>query len=227
MLFRFEIANLMGDTQKTCTSKLCEFVVPSNKKKVVPGSLSSFLIKNENYSKLVTSETNEQARLRLKRKLDYLPMSDSGKKLVSDKKRMRNTFYEAFKDISPNSCFIQLMEEKEQSTSSDGENSNEADLPLTLLEQAANIKKDQNFSEQDYLTSIKLYKNQIDSIYKKTVSQSKTDIWFEYRKGRITASIFKKVYTRMNTLSQENRNEDPEPLLIKSWVRMNHTSQRP
>lgn len=213
LLFRLEVANLMGATRKTCTSKLCQFVVPSTKKKVVPDKLSSFLIKNENYAKLVTSDSKEDARLKLKRKLEYLPMSDSGKNLVSDKKKMRNKFYEAVKEIAPNSCFVQLVEGKVQNAPYENENLTINARTLSLSEHAELLKKEPNFSEESYLNSIKLSKNQIDSIYQNTITQSKSKFWFEQRKGRITASKFKKIYTRMNTLKNENSTEDPTPLI--------------
>ena len=213
LLFRLEVANLMGATRKTCTSQLCQFVVPSSsKKKVVPGKLSSFLIQNENYSKLVTSDSKDVAKSKLKRKLEYLPMSNSGKVIVSDQAKMRSKFYEAFKSIIPNSCFIQLVEGKSScNIPSETINSTTCEPIFTLLEQAELFKKQNNSSVKAFLNSIKLSNNQIRIIYQKKTSQSSSPFWLEQRKGRITASIFKKVYTRMNTLKEKP--DDPTPLL--------------
>ena len=214
LLFRLEVANLMGETRKTCTSKLCQFVVPSSKKKVLPGKLSSFLIQNENYSKLATCDSKDTAKSKLKRKLEYLPMSKSGKRLVSDEKKMRSKFYDAFKDTIPNSCFVQLVEGK-MSSSATKNNAHTTEYSVLTLVEQANIwkKNNNNFETEDYLNAIMLSKDQIDIIYLKTTAQSNSEFWFEQRKGRITASKFKRVYTRMNTLKNKERNEDPTPLV--------------
>ena len=43
----------------------------------------------------------------------------------------------------------------------------------------------------------------IKSICDITVKQSDNSEWFDYRKGRLTASKFRKVYTKMNSLRKD------------------------
>ena len=41
------------------------------------------------------------------------------------------------------------------------------------------------------------------SIFKSTLNQSENPIWFEQRKGRLTASNFKRILTRYNSLERD------------------------
>jgi len=209
LLFRLEVANLMGQTRKTCTSTLCKFVVPStSKKKVIqPGKLSSFVFQQEKYSKLATSKTKSDAIASLKRRLEYAPMSNSGKELVSNKKEMRQRFFNSFKDVIPDSCFIQTIEGKQPELEE-----HIVDFKiLSLKEHAQNFKDKQCYDEESYLKAITLSKSQISTVYGKTVAQSNSKFWVEQRKGRITASKFKKVFTRMESLKKSE--DDPIPIV--------------
>ena len=48
---------------------------------------------------------------------------------------------------------------------------------------------------------INLNQTQIKIVYNSTVSQSQSHEWIAQRKGRITASKFKRVYTKMISIS--------------------------
>ena len=89
LLFRVEAAVLLGVTHSTCTSKLALWTIPSKKKTIQPGKLSSFFIKQDRYDKKVLKETVEQAKVKAIRKLDYVPMTESGKKFISHPKKVR------------------------------------------------------------------------------------------------------------------------------------------
>ncbi|XP_066930803.1 uncharacterized protein [Clytia hemisphaerica] len=212
LLFRLEIANLLGETRKTCTSVRSKYMEPSSSKKktIKPGKLSSFVFRQDNYSKLAISKTKEDSKKILKRKLEYMPMSSSitNTQLVSNPKKMRKMFFDSFKDVDPDSCFIQMMEGKPIIVNKEETQNSE----ILSLKEHAKIFKDNNcYDHEKYLQAISLTDDQITKIYEKTVSQSNSKFWFEQRKGRITASNFKKIYTRMESLKTSD--EDPIPLL--------------
>ena len=211
LLFRVEVANLMGATKKTGTSTLCQFVIPSTKKKTIkPGKLSSFLIQQEKYSKLSTCDLPDTAKEKLKQKLEYLPMSESGKKLVSNTDNLRKKFHQSLKSAIPESCFIEIIEGKRYTSPVVTETSTEI---LSIIEHAELIKNKENpsYEQETFLNSIKLSPSEIAIIYDKTTMQSNSEFWFNQRKGRITASKFKRVFTRMETLKKIDC--DPTPLL--------------
>eukprot|EP00111_Clytia_hemisphaerica_P016201 TCONS_00047932-protein len=207
LLFRLEIANLMGETRKTCTSSRCKFVEPppSKKKVIKPGKLSSFVFKQEKYSRLAISKTKSDSKQSLKRKLEYMPMSSSVtcKELVSEPKKMRDIFYKSFKNVIPDSCFIQIMDVTEEVTE---------ESKILSLKEHAKVFKDKNcYDTETYIEAITLSDDQISKVYEKTVAQSNSEFWVEQRKGRITASKFKKVFTRMESLKKSD--QEPIPLL--------------
>ena len=185
-------------------------MVPSSSKKktIKPGKLSSFVFKQDNYSKLAISKTKEDSMKILKRKLEYMPMSSSATntQLVSNPKKMRKILFDSLKDVCPDSCFVQMMEGKPIINE-------ETEKPEILsLKEHARIFKDNNcYDHEKYLKAISLTDDEISTIYNKTVSQSDSKFWFEQRKGRITASRFKQVYTRMESLKVTD--EDPIPTL--------------
>ena len=198
----------MGETRKTCTSSLCKFVEPpSSKKKIIkPGKLSSFVFKQEKYSKLAICKTKLDSKQSLKRKLEYMPMSNSVtcKELVSEPKKMRDIFYKSFKNVIPDSSFIQMMEGKPLEVTEESK--------ILSLKEHAEIFKDKNcYDTEKYIKAITLSDDEISKVYEKTVSQSNSEFWVEQRKGRITASKFKKVSTRMESLKKSD--QDPIPLL--------------
>ena len=56
---------------------------------------------------------------------------------------------------------------------------------------------------------------QLQELEKATRAQSKPNVWFKQRKGRITASKFRDVYTKVNTLSRSKVvNCKVTPLLV-------------
>ena len=70
----------------------------------------------------------------------------------------------------------------------------------------------QNVLVKKLVSKLTCTENEIDLIYKKTVGQSERPEWIEQRKGWLTASKFKAVYTRSISL-QKNPKVDPSNLL--------------
>lgn len=93
-------------------------------------------------------------------------------------------------------------------------------LPLGIQEQVEIFKTNSDISEQENITAfttlITLNKNDITNIEAATKEQSKTDLWYKQRIGRITASKVHSVTTRMETI-KKNPNEDAHNL-VKSLL---------
>lgn len=62
---------------------------------------------------------------------------------------------------------------------------------------------DQCHSVQDLLTRLHLSSDQIKQIERLTVGQSTNEQWLELRKGRITASNFYRVFTKIESLKKD------------------------
>ena len=199
MLFRVEAAVLSGATHPTCTSKLAEWNVPTNKKKVVPGEITNFLFKQDSYQKKATQASVEERKEIMKKKLNFQVMSDSQVLQLTKSESIRAELYEEVKDIIPKSCFVEFMEAKRKSF-----NPPKVVAVPNLVELADNFLtgiEDPNID--DFLAYIKLDEIQIKEIYAATTTQSESDIWKKQRIGRITASRFKQIFTRACTLQQK------------------------
>jgi len=83
-------------------------------------------------------------------------------------------------------------------------------LPDNLITLATNFKYNKGNDIETNVTlfanSITITQKQIKNVYNATKQQSESQVWIDQRKGRITASKFYQVYTRMNTV-QNNKNE--------------------
>lgn len=55
---------------------------------------------------------------------------------------------------------------------------------------------------EDFIDHQLLTENEVNLIEEKTVGQSSNSLWHDLRKGRITASNFYAVHTRMNSLKK-------------------------
>ena len=87
-----------------------------------------------------------------------------------------------------------------------------------LLQVHETYTQDENIVK--FINSLNLSDFQIKLIEEATRSQSSSDEWFKQREGRITASNFHRVYTRMETLKKtpnENINNLTQLLIHKDW----------
>lgn len=77
-------------------------------------------------------------------------------------------------------------------------------LPLNIVELAKEYSWNNKITVKEnidlFTKTLKLTNEQINLIYTITKKQSESNIWFNQRKGRITASKFHQVYTRVNSL---------------------------
>ena len=89
----------------------------------------------------------------------------------------RELLYKELKDVLPDSCLV-MMKAAEHT-----------EEPVIY---------DQLEDESDYLFN--LSEDQINDIEKITIGQSENEDWYKYRKGRITASNFYRVHTKVQTI---------------------------
>ena len=91
--------------------------------------------------------------------------------------------YESLKDVLPESSFVMMAKAEFGSK----------ELEEVIVEMA----RDTVFAD---ITQKQLSTSDIEAIEKVTIGQSDNENWKLYRKGKITASNFHRVYTRVETL---------------------------
>ena len=138
----------------------------------------------------------------------FSPMS-ANKKKYSESRNVTEDLAQIFRTEAPQSCFLHLYDSKPLPKPP------AAICPPTLLTIAENIDIASG-TESDNLDSLlqamSLTSDQYDAIESITRAQSISTDWKEQRRGRITASNMKRVFTRVQNLQQKT-GEDPKPLL--------------
>ncbi|XP_066934311.1 uncharacterized protein [Clytia hemisphaerica] len=211
LLFRVEAAVLQGITQETCTDIPSDWNRPKTKKQVKPGKLSNFLIKQDRLDK----RFSEQSSLKKKKaaqqaRINYNPAPSPLKMNIANKKLMRMKLFNATRQIVPQSTFIETYEGKEKPRKIKHKNTKHVET----LEEIANKsityanEKDGDKCAAQYINKIKsMTVEDMKSVCILTEKQSSSKVWFAQRKGRITASKFRRVYTKMNSLKRDENKD--------------------
>ena len=111
------------------------------------------------------------------------------KRFVSDPSEWRDKLFNGLKTVLPDSSFV-LMQTAEHTT----EEYRPLSFPVETL----------------------LSQQEIADIEQKTVGQADNPLWFQHRKGRITASNFYRVKTKVDSLKDENKTDASAEKLVAS-----------
>ena len=98
------------------------------------------------------------------------------RRVVQTDDEKRELFYSSMKDILPNSCLVMIK-------------TAENEMPKHCQTIQAPVHKAVPFTAEE-----------IAGIEQETIGQSENEAWHTYRKGRITASMFYRVYTKVETI---------------------------
>ncbi|XP_047137292.1 uncharacterized protein LOC124813811 [Hydra vulgaris] len=198
MLFRVEAAVCTGATKPSCTSVFAKWKVPSGIKTVLTHKPLCDVVFNKHHYKKGNKPTEIKIEESNKSLKEYVFCTDEQKQLLSNKNQFRDYLYKSLKDVSHNSCFVELYNGKSKKVEK-----SKVNLPLGVVESANNFKIDSNLSLTEnvncFTESLALNDMQIKSIEEATRMQSSSSIWFNQRQGRITASKFKSVFTRIES----------------------------
>lgn len=153
---------------------------------------------------LATSKQDSVAESQL---FKLVPISPSKQNL--NKERDREQIYKEFADVLPNGCFVAFFEKdetagQENAASEDGTSSELAEnIVITFAKSCS--------TTEEFITNIPAVSDQeIAKIENETIGQSVNSAWLMQRKGRITASNFYAVYTKVNSLRSET--------VISKWL---------
>ncbi|XP_074612144.1 uncharacterized protein LOC141866531 [Acropora palmata] len=174
LLFRVEAANRNGLTNPACTSRECSWNVPQQSSKVKPTRICDINWTASKLNKEPTRPTVDIRRSLFEAHTERVQLSDEQK---------RKHAYDCLKDVLPESSFV-IMAKAEFGSE---------ELEEVILEMAEDpVLVD--------ITQKQLSTADIEAIEKATIGQSGNENWKLYRKGKITASNFHRVYTRVDTL---------------------------
>ena len=189
LLFSCEHAVKTGQTLLSCTSKPCQWNMPKSKPVFPPQTATSVSWRKGHYLK--TREGCEAERNRLTQKKNFTPYS---KHQLTEELKMREMLHAIASEEVPDSSFALLCEKRRLQRDS-------PTMPKTITEMAASC------SSVEELADKKLTEMELHAIKVGTLGQTENPEWFQQRKGRITASIFKRAITKSDS-SQNNNTID-------------------
>ena len=200
MLFRIETAVSMGITKPSCTSQLCQWNIPNSTRNILEiKPISELTFIKHHYRK---RKNTDLVKVKKQKFIDFSPSYDTQLLELSNEDTVRRNLYNAVKDFAPQSRFVELIEERKKSM----KNTHDLVKFPTIIEKSNIFIWDKDLTNKEniglFTKSIAVTKEEIEKIKVITKQQSESDIWFDQRKGRITASKFHQVFTRMNTLSK-------------------------
>ena len=201
MLFRIEAAVSTGATKPGCTSLLAKWNVPSGSKtSVINQPICEVTFHKHHYRKgnKATEET-----ISLTNNMFRKFQTDS---LSTNMKTIRENLFETVKTLAPDSCFVELLTgvKKNQQTESLKES-----IPDSIINQAKKFKINTNITKEEninlFTMSLILTDKIINNIEETTRTQSESTEWYKQREGRLTASNFYKICTRVRAIEKNPR----------------------
>ena len=141
-------------------------------------------------------EESEKARL----KQAFTPLSKQQEEEVKNETEMRKKLYDALKDAVPEACFIGNCEKRRY-------NKPVLNIPANYVSVAVDINNNDTLDKCAKLNAFKeavsITDDDRSNIKTATQDQSGSETWHEQRKGRITASMFHRVATRVDTIRKD------------------------
>ncbi|XP_070550367.1 uncharacterized protein [Ptychodera flava] len=208
MFFRIEAAVRTGQTNFACTSKLCQWNIPKGKTKIKP-----MRVRDMNFKAAKFNKDAVRPLVDVTRKL-FDPVKEKHRE-NNDEKRRR--LFNGLRTVAPNGCYEALFDKLPENQSSESDIVIDTlaidEPPCTLIDDPhppdENIilkLAESSATKEEFLsnlasTSFNDYDVQI--IEGGTVGQADNTTWVKQRKGRITASVFYSVYTKLNTVKKK------------------------
>ena len=201
MLFRVQAAVSQGLTNPTCTSRLATWNVPSECARFEPHKpikLSEQVVKRDNYFH-ADSSFHESLKTRQD---TFSCMNESQEHDIDE--NMQTQLGDKFRLLLPNSCFVQLLDAKPFVKPP------KPVCPTPLIDIAVEQACRGELSVTDLVDACTLSGDDIQNLNAATVTQSNSSDWVKQRQGRITASDFARVDSKVRNLQ---RNPDVTSLV--------------
>ena len=200
-LFRVESFVVTGKVKPSHTSQLCKWNVPSGTKvDITPLPAQEMMFQNQHYVRVNEHDLQKDKESYMKFSTTLHSPQNAA---VSDAKNLWGKFYMAIKDDIKSSRLGELIEKKPLSRT----NAHEFNLPKSVSAVQKEFVYNNKFSISanvtEFINLLMQTDDQIRDLAKFTESQAKCQEWDIHRQGRITASVFHRVCTRVNTLRKK------------------------
>ncbi|XP_070555668.1 uncharacterized protein [Ptychodera flava] len=223
MFFRVEAAVRTGQTNVACTSKLCQWNIPAKKTHIEPLRVKDMDFKVSKFSKVASRPLVDRSRKQF-RPDGYIPEENEDVR--------RSNLLDILQTSVPNGCYRAMRENKFQVGG--GAELSDSVVIDAISEETKSILLDdpKAIEENEILKLAKLsdttdeflskLKNvnysdyDIHMLESKTVGQHCNSLWRNQRIGRLTASKFYSIYTKVNTIKNHPNNLHNIDFLLKT-----------
>ena len=126
---------------------------------------------------------------------------------LKDKEFLSNKLFKLLEKDIPSSCFVLSMKSKINKSSSMEPQTSPVDPPETVKQLGNKFTFNESNTLQqnvvEFTRSLNIWKNQIEHLKNITKEQASSKLWLEQRRGRMTASNFHRICSRMKTLTKK------------------------
>ncbi|XP_046333004.2 uncharacterized protein LOC124115889 [Haliotis rufescens] len=194
LLFRVEAAVVTGATDKTCTDKQCEWTIPKQRVSLNPVPAVDLSWTKDHFYK--HGKTTKRPVIN---KTSFTPLSRKQQDLVKDKVQIRNKLSAIAGRCAPEARFHKMMKKEAPAPLPVCVPS----LPAMVDQFCATTPETSNKTPEAFIKQLSSSVAQCNQLTSATENQGGVE-WKMQRKGRITASNFRRVYTRMETLDRDD-----------------------
>ena len=200
MLFRIESAVATGATRLSKTSMGCQWNIPSGSKVLLKPSKAEELFFNKSKYTGFKSKYCKQKSTKLQLNKYKPSFHLKHQKELKNEHEIRNKLFGIISSDIRNSCLAEVMYSK-RATSNKSTYILPPPLPLLVKNLASHI------NTSNPLTHLHLSQEECNAVENATHTQSLNQVWYEQRKGSLTASKFYRIYIRADiTLKKKDEN---------------------
>ena len=212
----------MGWCTPACTELACKWN-QATKKEIIPKRISDIIVRKNLGTNLGTNlekVTNREEK-RMKDLNEFDPRIQLHRTRESND--TLTSLYKRIEEAEPEASILQSLETDDDTDSNINKHSIE-----NIIHRTFNANK-YNSSDQElvnsFLQNLHITEQDIKNIEQATLAQSDNPLWFELRKGRLTASKHHDIYTKINTLTKATGDIKPKttPLVARILFSSNKT----
>ena len=188
VLYKIEFANEKGIKNPACTDQIC--IWNSSAKKVGPMKVKGMNITEHNRTKKET----QTVFLNYKEKEDFDPRPEGMREVDESSK---SELLSKIRDVLPKAIINTMFSPPP-----------DKDVPPTFADLVIDIKQQKFAPDQQmelFTSKLSFNDEQLHELEKATRNQSKSRIWWEHRKGRVTASRFHEVHQKVQALNKNRK----------------------
>ena len=215
MLSRIENAVQTGLAIPSKTSVLCTWNIPKGQRVDTTVKPVRDLVSEKSVYTMPKSKSVKLANDK-KEYLDF-SLAVTNQEKLKDKENLRNSLFTILEKDIPSPCFVLSMKSKMTVKNSSMEPQTP---PVDSPETVKQLSNTYTYNESntllqnvvEFTRSLNVSKNQTEHLKNLTKEQESLELWFEQRWGRMAASNFHRICSRMNTRTKKPE-ENPNNLL--------------